>query len=203
MIASLILKHQFGWTFQELFDHIDFDLLTRSALGLRCFDTTPFASSTLFDFQRRLLEHEILTRENQFERAFDALTAAQLTRLKLNISIQRTDSVLIASKIRDDSRLHLLIEVLLRLYRVLSDEDQAAVHDLLAPYLSHSASQYLYRLTREALPDKLTALGRIYHQVYQHCHGSEANDTKLAEAGIEQIQTVVKRRKAVHNHLDR
>jgi len=178
MVASLILKHQFGWTFQELFDHIDFDLLTRAALGLRCFDTTPFAPSTLFDFQRRLFEHEILTGENLFERVFDALTAAQLTRLKLKTSIQRTDSVLIASNIRDYSRLHLLIEVLLRLYRVLSDEDRAALHALLAPYLSQSASNYLYRLTREALPDELTALGTIYHQVYQYCH------TTYAEAEI-------------------
>jgi hypothetical protein len=170
MVASLILKHQFGWTFQELFDHIDFDLLTRSALGLRCFDSTPFAPSTLFDFQRRLFEHEVLTGENLFETVFDRLTAAQLTRLKLKTSIQRTDSVLIASNIRDYSRLHLLIEVLLRFYRVLADEDKTILHDLLAPYLSQSASKYLYRLTREALPHELTTLGAIYYQVHQHCH---------------------------------
>ncbi len=39
MVASLILKHQFDWTFEELFEHIDFDLLTRTALGLRTFET--------------------------------------------------------------------------------------------------------------------------------------------------------------------
>jgi hypothetical protein len=178
MVAALIVKHQFGWTFQELFDHIDFDLLTRTALGLRCFDTTPFAPSTLFDFQRRLFEHDVRTGENLFETIFDRLTAAQLTRLKLKTSIQRTDSVLIASNIRDYSRLHLLLEVLLRLHRVLSDEDKATLDDLLAPYLSQSASHYLYRLTREALPDELTTLGAIYHRVYQHCQRAYA-DTEI------------------------
>jgi hypothetical protein len=168
MVAAFILKHQFGWTFQELFERIDFDLLTRSALGLRCFESTPFAPSTLFDFQRRLFEHQLLTGENLFEAVFDRLTAAQLTRLKLKTSIQRTDSVMIASHIRDYSRLQLLIEVLLRLHRVLSDEDQAALHDLLSPYLAQNASKYLYRLTRDALPAELARLGAIYHHVHQH-----------------------------------
>lgn len=174
MVASLILKHQFGWTYQELFDHIDFDLLTRTALGLRCFDLTPFAPSTLFDFQRRLFEHEVRTGENLFETIFDRLTAAQLTRLKLKTSIQRTDSVLIASNIRDYSRLQLLIEVLLRLHRVLSEEDKATLQDLLAPYLTQRASKYLYRLTRDALPTELATLGTIYHQVHQHCQTAYA-----------------------------
>jgi hypothetical protein len=174
MVASLILKHQFGWTYQELFDHIDFDLLTRTALGLRCFALTPFAPSTLFDFQRRLFEHQMRTGENLFEAVFDRLTADQLTRLKLKTSIQRTDSVLIAANIRDYSRLQLLIEVLLRLHRVLSEEDKVALHDLLAPYLTQSASKYLYRLTREVLPTELATLGRIYHQVHQHCQTAYA-----------------------------
>jgi hypothetical protein len=175
MVAALILKHQFGWTFQELFDHIDFDLLTRVALGLRSFDLTPFVPSTLFDFQCRLFEHQVRTGENLFEAVFDRLTAAQLTRLKLKTSIQRTDSVLIASNIRDYSRLQLLIEVLLRLHRVLSDADKAALQDLLARYLrAKSASKYLYRLTREALPNELATLGTIYHQVHQHCQSAYA-----------------------------
>ena len=47
MVASLILKHHFGWTFEELFQHIDFDLLTRAALGLRTLSITPFVKLTL------------------------------------------------------------------------------------------------------------------------------------------------------------
>jgi len=167
MVASLILKHQFGWTFEELFEHIDFDLLTRTALGLRTFETTPFVPSTLFDFQRRLFAHQLLTGDNLFEKVFDRLTSAQLEELKLKTSLQRTDSVMLASNIRDYSRLQLLIEVVLRLHRVLSDADKAAVKEWLAPYLHQSSGKYLYRLERAAIPDELSKLGQIYHTLDQ------------------------------------
>jgi hypothetical protein len=178
LVASLILKHQFGWTFEELFEHIDFDLLTRAALGLRTFEATPFVPSTLFDFQRRLFAHQLLTGENLFETVFDHLTSAQLEELKLKTSIQRTDSVMLASNIRDYSRLQLLIEVVLRLHRVLSDADKAAVKDWLAPYRNQSSSKYLYRLDRAAIPDELSKLGQSYHTLYQKFQGSYG-DTEI------------------------
>lgn len=174
MISALILKHHFGWTFHELFEQIDFNLLTRAALGLSDLDTSPFAPSTLFDFQQRLFEYDLQTGENLFERVFDRLTAQQLARLKLKTSIQRTDSVLIASNIRDFSRLQLLIEVLLRLHRILSEEDQAELYDLLTPYLKQGSSKYIYRLERDALPDELCRIGQIYLQVSQFCQAAYA-----------------------------
>ena len=174
MVSALILKHHFGWTYQELFEQMDFNLLTRTALGLTDLDSTPFSSSTLFDFQQRLFEYHLQTGENLFELVFDQLTAQQLARLKLKTSIQRTDSVLIASNIRDFSRLQLLIEVLLRLHRILSEDDQAALKDLLSPYLKQGSGKYIYRLERDALPDELSRLGRIYQQVSQFCQAAYA-----------------------------
>ena len=174
MISALILKHHFGWTFHELFEQIDFNLLTRAALGLSDLDSTPFAPSTLFDFQQRLFEYDLQTGENLFERVFDQLTAQQLARLKLKTSIQRTDSVLLASNIRDFSRLQLLIEVLLRLHRGLSEVDQAELNELLAPYLTQGSGKYIYRLERDALPDELSRLGQIYQQVSQFCQPAYA-----------------------------
>lgn len=130
MVAALILNHHFGWSFETLFRQIDFDLLTRAALGLRTLSFTPFVPSTLFDFQRRLFTYQITTGKNLFEQVFDALTADQLKSLGLKTSIQRTDSVLIASNIQDYRRLQLIIEVLLRLHRIVSDEDKTTVQEL-------------------------------------------------------------------------
>jgi len=167
MVAAMILKHHFGWSFDTLFWQIDFDLLTRAALGLRTLSSTPFVPSTLFDFLHRVFTHHLSTGENLFERVFDGLTADQVTRLGLKTSIQRTDSVLIASNIRDYSRLQLLIEVVLRLHRILSDEEQAAVQDLLAPYLKQTSAKYLYQLEREAIPHELMTLGAIYQTLVE------------------------------------
>jgi len=131
-------------------------------------------SSTLFDFQRRLFAHQLLTGENLFEQVFDRLTSAQLEDLTLKTSLQRTDSVLVASNIRDDSRLQLLIEVLLRVQRVLSEAGKAVVKELLAPYLQQRSSKSLVCLERAAIPDELNKLGHIYHtrsQTFQSSYG--------------------------------
>lgn len=172
MVGSLILKHHFGWSFATLFQQIDFDLLTRAALGLHTLSVTPFVSSTIFDFQRRVFNYHITTGKNLFEQVFDALTADQLTSLGLKTSIQRTDSVLIASNIQDYSRLQLILEVLLRLHRILSDEDKTTVQEMLAPYLAQNASHYLYRLERDALPHELSTLGTLYHALIGHCRST-------------------------------
>lgn len=164
MVAALILQHQRGWTYRELLKHLDFDLTTRVALGVWDLETTPFSRATLFNFQRRLAAHWVETGENLLERVFDHLTQHQLAALELATDIQRADSFLAASNIRAYSRLQLLIEVLQRFVRVLTDADQAAVADRVDPYLGQSSGQYLYRLEADALPTVLARLGPIYQQ---------------------------------------
>ena len=38
LVSAMILMHHRGWTYKELFQHIDFDLLTRTAFGLTDID---------------------------------------------------------------------------------------------------------------------------------------------------------------------
>ena len=167
LVAALILLHKRGWTYRELFDHIDFDLKTRTALGLWDLETTPFSPATLFNFQQRLAAYWVRTGENLLERVFDALTQDQLVALELEADIQRADSFLAASNIRDYSRLQLLIEVVQRFVRVLSDAEQAAVAYRVESYMGQSSGQYLYRLDAEALPDELAQLGPIYQHLLE------------------------------------
>ncbi len=64
LVPSIILMHHNGWTTEELFDRIDFDLLTRTALGLDTLEETPFCPATFFIFQNRLLSHFVESGEN-------------------------------------------------------------------------------------------------------------------------------------------
>lgn len=57
-----------GWTTEELFERIDFDLRTRTALGLHNLEDTPFCPATFFNFQNRLLNHFVTTGENLIEK---------------------------------------------------------------------------------------------------------------------------------------
>lgn len=163
MVGALLLQHMNNWTFEELFDRLAFDLKTRVAVGLWTLDADPFCPATLFNFQRRLRDHMVVTGRNKFELLFDQLTQEDLVRLGLNTTIQRSDSTQIGSFIREYTRVELLVEVVLRMWRVLEKQDQELYADRFAPYVSaQSAGQFLYRLRRDQLADTLTALGQLY-----------------------------------------
>jgi hypothetical protein len=167
LVVSIILMYQNSWTTEQLFDHIDFDLLSRTALGLDTLEETPFCPATFFNFQNRLLSHFNRTGENLLEGVFDSLTKQQLKTLKINTNIQRSDSFMAMSNIRSYSRTQLLIEMLIRLYRVLSDGDKSRFNDILGPYIKQSSGQYIYNLQRSAIPHELEKLGQLYHKLYE------------------------------------
>ena len=167
LVASIILLYHNNWTTEKLFDHIDFDLLTRAALGLDTLDDTPFCPATFFNFQNRLLSHFVATGQNLIEAVFDSLTQEQLKTLKIKTNIQRSDSFMAMSNIRSYSRTQLLIEMLIRLHRVLSDEDKAKFKELLDPFTKQSSGQYIYNLDRGSIPHEQEKLAQLYHRLYQ------------------------------------
>jgi len=167
LVASIILMYHNNWTTEQLFNHIDFDLLTRTALGLDTLEETPFCPATFFNFQNRLLTHFVATGRNLLEGVFDSLTQQQLKTLKIKTNIQRSDSFMAMSNIRSYSRTQLLVEMLLRLYRVLSDDDKTRFNDVLGPYIGQSSGQYIYNLQRQQIPHEQEKLGQLYHKLYE------------------------------------
>jgi len=180
LVASIILMYRHHWTTEQLFDRIDFDLLTRLALGLDTLDVTPFCPATFFNFQNRLSGHYARTGVNLLEKVFDGLTAAQLQALQIRTDIQRSDSFQALSNIRGYSRTQLLVEVLIRLHRVLRDEDRTRFAALLEPYVGQSSSQFIYGLERAEIPHQLEQLGRLYHELYEALKGGYPDDESFA-----------------------
>jgi len=167
MVSAIILAYRKGWTIKEMLEQIDFNLLTRTALGLNKMDDTAFCEATFFNFQNRLLKHFVETGENLLESVFDGLTKEQLKQLKIKTDIQRSDSFMAMSNIRSYGRVQLLIEMLLRLYRVLKEKDKERFKEMLAAYTKQTSGQYIYQLERAEIPPELEKLGEIYHKLYQ------------------------------------
>ena len=165
MVASLILMYRNTWTYEELFKNIQFNLLVRVALGLDSLEEMPFCQATLFNFQNRLTAHFAETGENLLEQVFDRLTEKQLKELKVKTSIQRTDSLAAASNIRNYTRLQLLVELLLRIWRVLTEEDKARFKEQFEPYVHKTSGQYIYSLQASDIPHELEKLARLYHWI--------------------------------------
>lgn len=162
LVSAFILKHSNNWSFEELFDNIEFNILTKTALGVDTLDDIPFDDATIFNFQNRLLSHEVETGKNLLEGVFDSLTEEQLKELNLKTNIQRSDSLMASSNIRNYSHLQLLIEVIQRLYRVLSPSDKEIFQQRFENYTNKSSGQYLYGLKASDIPHEIDKIAELY-----------------------------------------
>lgn len=168
MVAALILQNRKKWTYYELFKAIRFNMVVRIALGLDDMSTMPFCTATLFNFQNRFSEHFIKTGENLLEQVFDKLTQKQLKALNIKTNIQRTDSTFAASNIRDYTRLQLLVEMIIRVYRVLSDADKKRFKEQFSSYVNKTSSKYIYKLKASDIPHELEKLAEVYWWIDQN-----------------------------------
>jgi len=177
LVGALILMNRFQWTYEELFKQIKFNILIKIALGLKRLDDIPFCPATIFNFQNRLNNHFVETGENLLEQVFDELTAQQLRKLKIKTNIQRTDSFAAASNIRNYSRLQLLVELIIRLYRVLSEEDKQRFSAQFSDYIKKSSGQYIYKIKASDIPHRIEKVGQLYHWIDQNLKSRYAEQT--------------------------
>jgi len=167
LVGAEILKAGFGWSDEELYGHLQFNLQVRYALGLRDMSAMPFELRTLYNFRRRLSQNMQQSGENLLEQAFVQVTDEQLASLKVKTGHQRMDSVMVSSNIRQMSRLQLLVEVVQRVWRMLTEADQAHYTVVFESYLRGTAGQYCYQVKAAEVPERLTALGRLMHRLVE------------------------------------
>lgn len=165
LVSALILQQRHRLTYEKLFDSIKYNLLTKTALGLQTLDEIPFSEASLFNFQNKLNSYFIETGINLLEKVFDHLTADQIKELKIKTDIQRTDSFQAASNIRKYSRLQLLVEMLIRIYRVLTEKDKKQYEELFSPYVKKTSGQFIYRLNTEDIPSEIERVGKVYKEI--------------------------------------
>jgi hypothetical protein len=193
LVGLEILKSGFGWSDEEMYDHFCYDVQVRYALGNRDLGEGHFELRTMYNFRQRLTQHMQEMGENLFEQVFEQVTDEQLAVFELKTDKLRMDSTLIASNIREMSRLQLLVEVLQRVHRMLSEEDQAQYAEVFAPYLKGSSGQYIYRLKAGDVAGHLQGVGELMAQL---------TDELAGRYGDEPAYRVLQRVFQEHFHVD-
>lgn len=79
LVGALILKHLYDWTYEELFTHLNFNLLSRYAIGINDISEDVFSEASIFNFQNRISKHYLCTGQDLISEVFDKLTAEQLS----------------------------------------------------------------------------------------------------------------------------
>jgi hypothetical protein len=165
LVSAEILKAGFGWSDEELHDQILFNLQIRYALGLRDMSTVPFELRTLYYFRQRLSQHMQERGQNLLDQVFVQVTDEQLGALKLKTGEQRMDSVLISSNIRQFTRLQLFVEIVQRVWRMLTAKDQDYYAEVFEPYCQGTSGQYCSRLKAEEVDEHLISVGQMIERL--------------------------------------
>ena len=165
LVSLEFLKAGHGWSDAEMYDALCFDLQVRYSLGLWDLAVDDFELRTVYNFRKRLTQHMQRTGENLLDQAFEDVTDAQIAAFRLRTDKQRMDSTLVASNIRELSRLQLLVEVLQRVHRMLQPAEQGLYAAAFAPYLKGSAGQYVYHVKAGGTAPHLQAIGELMQQL--------------------------------------
>ena len=83
LVGAEILKSGFGWSDEELWDQLQFNLQARFALGLRNMSVMPFEMRTVYNFRQRVSRYMQESGENLIEQVFVQVTDEQLAALVL------------------------------------------------------------------------------------------------------------------------
>jgi hypothetical protein len=163
-----ILKWFFDYTDEELLDQFHFNLLCARALGQDNLGDVTLCERTIYYNRQRLLEYEGQSGRNLLEEEFKALTDEVIAELKLNTKIQRMDSSMIGSCIKQMSRLELIAKVVQNFYRDLPEAEQLHWKERLAEYIEEEADHIAYQLKRAEVEEHLQKLGGLLFELQSH-----------------------------------
>lgn len=161
LVGFEVLKAGFGWSDEELYEAYLFNVQVRYALGLQDLGEDSFDLRTLYYFRERLSEHMQKTGKNLIEKAFEQVTDQQIAAFHLKTGRLRMDATFVSSNIRQMSRLHLLVEMLQRVQRMLTEADRQRYTTDFASYVRGTAGQFMYHLRGQDVAPHIEQVGLL------------------------------------------
>lgn len=177
LVGLETLKSGLGWSDEGMFDAFCYNIQVRYALGYRDLREGHFELRTVYNFRRRLSQHMQETGENLLDQCFEQVTDEQIEAFQLKTGKLRMDSTQIASNMRAMTRLQLLVEVIQRVHRMLSETDQARYAADFEPYLKGSSGQYTYRIKGEESGEHMQRIGALMHRLVEELATAYADES--------------------------
>lgn len=180
LVGLEIMKSGFGWSDAELEEQLAFNMQIRYGLGYRNFSEGYVELRTIYYFRKKVARHMQESGENLLERVFEQITDEQLEALALQTGKLRMDSVQIGSNIRQMSRVQLLVEVLQRAWRMLSEIDQVRYKAEFEPYLKGTSGQYVYHIKSGKGQKHLKEIGHLMQRLVNELKPMYAEQVRYA-----------------------
>ena len=190
LVSMSWLKEGFGCSDEELFEKIEFDLLTRKALGIEHISDAPPSLDTYYLFRRRLCDYYDKTQEDLLQKCFEQVTGSLVKLLKISGKSIRMDSKLIGSNIARQSRYELIHSTLVKFLKGnVLDRLPDDIRLQADAYLKEDSSKTVYRSDSDTLQSRLQAIGDFIHAILQQYHAESSNYGLLKRVFDEQYLT--------------
>lgn len=150
-----IIKHQFGFTDEEILEQFYFNFQILYALGIRNLGEVYIAERTIYEFRERIysyiLEHP--DQEDVIFKQFEILANNFIKKAGIKTNEQRMDSTLVSPNIKKAGRLSLAHDVLHQAVRIIPTD---LLSDTLKPVLeSYFKNDLLYKIRNDELDNRL------------------------------------------------
>jgi hypothetical protein len=159
LVGLEILKSGFGWSDEELYEQVSFNLQVRHALGLHDLRGEMFTLRTLYNFRRRVREYAADTGINLMQQVFEQVTDEQLETVALATGWQRMDSTQVLSNLAQMTRLELLVAVMQVVHERLPEPAQERWGARWASYLEGRPHQVCYKIPAAEVGGHLAIIG--------------------------------------------
>ena len=166
LVSMSWLKEGFGCSDEELFEKIEFDLLTRKALGIEHISDAPPSLDTYYLFRRRICDYYEKTGVDLMQKCFEQVTGNLVGQLKISGKCIRMDSKLIGSNIARQSRYELIHATLVKYLKTNTlDRLPKELREQADAYLKEDGSKTVYRSDSDTLQSRLQAIGDFIHSI--------------------------------------
>lgn len=162
MVSALILRRYNEWTYEELMREIEFNILTRTALGLFDIFTIPFSLATIFNFQNKILDYYIEKGINLMIEVYDQLVKINKKKLARENRNSLLNSLHAYKDLKYEYNIQALVEILKRIYAVFSEPDKILYKDEMSRYSKKASSKYIANIKPDEIHEEIHLLKNVY-----------------------------------------
>lgn len=160
LVALSILKAGFGWSDEDLYEQVCFNLQVRHALGYHDLRAEIFTLRTVYNFRRRVKKYEEETGIDLMKKVFEQINDEHLELVAVATGWERMDSSQILSNLAKMNRLELLVAVVQAVYKRLPESVEEDWAERWSTYLEGRPHEVCYGIPDRELEEHLGVIGQ-------------------------------------------
>lgn len=156
VVGALFLKDMRQQSDDDILESILFDVRYQYALHTTSMEEQPISDRTLSRFRARCYEYELKTGIDLIMEENKALAADMAVMMKIDGTLKRMDSMMVASSIKNLSRLELLYTCLANLVNEMNDRKASLPENLIHYTDKDDRNQFIYHNKSDETEEKIT-----------------------------------------------